>query len=182
MRIVAGALRGRRLRVPPGLALRPTGDRAREALFSILAHGEPPLAGAAFLDVFAGTGAVAIEALSRGAAKAVLVENDPRALATLRANLEALGVTESATVLRADATRLGRAREAFTIAFLDPPYHSGLAMDALAVLLRGGWLAPDARLVVETASDEKLAPPTPLEIDDTRRYGAARFHFLRLSG
>jgi 16S rRNA (guanine966-N2)-methyltransferase len=178
MRIIGGEHRGRRLRAPPGRLVRPTGDRAREALLAILLHGEPPLLGARFLDLFAGSGAVALEALSRGAASALLVESDPRVLDVARANIEALGLDDRARLLRADATRLGPAREPFDIAFLDPPYGSGLAVPALARLLHG-WLAPGALVVVELARNETLAAPDGYRVEQERRYGAARFVFLR---
>ena len=180
MRIIGGRHRGRTLRAPPGEAVRPTSDRAREALFNILERGEPPVRGARFLDLFAGTGAVALEALSRGAARAVLVENDAAALAALRTNLERAGETANARVLRRDATSLGRAPEPFDLAFLDPPYGGGLAGPALDSALRGGWLAPGGRAVVELAAKEPLSPPPGLAIEDERRYGAARMVFLRV--
>jgi 16S rRNA (guanine966-N2)-methyltransferase len=183
MRIIAGRHRGRALRAPPGLAVRPTSDRAREALFNMLERGEPPLCGARFLDLFAGTGAAALEALSRGAARAVLVDRDPAALACARANVERLGEAARARLLKLDAARLGRApEEPFDIAFLDPPYGSGLAAPALEAALQGGWLAPGARVAVELAAREPLAPPAGLAIEDERRYGAARLVFLRALG
>lgn len=179
MRIIAGRHRGRILRTPAGKAIRPTSDRAREALFSILERGEPPVRGARFLDLFAGTGAVALEALSRGAASATLVDDDPAALACARANVARAGESANARLLRLDATRLGRAPGRFDIAFLDPPYRSGLAVPALASALEGGWLAPGARVVVELAATERLTPPAGLTLEDERRYGAARLVFLR---
>ncbi|MFO1035566.1 MAG: 16S rRNA (guanine(966)-N(2))-methyltransferase RsmD [Geminicoccaceae bacterium] len=179
MRIVAGRHRGRRLVAPKGLAVRPTSDRAREALFSRLEHGEPPLRGARFLDVFAGTGAHALEALSRGAASAVLIERDPQAVAAIRHNLETLG--ETAEVLATDATRLGRARQPADIAVLDPPYRQGLTVPALNSLARG-WLAQDARVICEIGADETLELPPGYEFEDERRYGAARLVFLRFVG
>ena len=181
MRVIAGRHRGRTLRAPPGRAVRPTSDRAREALFNILERGEPPLRGARFLDLVAGTGAAALEALSRGAARAVLVDDDPAALASARANVERLGEAAHARLLRLDATRLGHAppEGPFDIAFLDPPYGAGLAAPALASALRGGWLAPGARVVAELAAGEPFVPPAGLATEDERRYGAARLVFLR---
>ena len=184
MRIVGGSLRGRRLAAPPGQAIRPTADRAREALFNILQHSlllTAPLAGGAVLDVFAGTGAVACEALSRGAARATLIDNDAAALDCARANLAALGLAERATVLQADATRLSAAAQAAGFAYLDPPYRSGLAAPALASLAAGGWLAPDALAVVELAAREDFAPPDRFALRDERHYGAARLVFLTWS-
>ncbi|MFO1068983.1 MAG: 16S rRNA (guanine(966)-N(2))-methyltransferase RsmD [Geminicoccaceae bacterium] len=180
MRIIAGRHRGRRLAAPPGDAVRPTHDRAREALFSILEHGEPPLAGSRFLDLFAGTGAIGLEAVSRGAAAVLLVEQDREALAAAEANRELLGETRRVGILRADATRLGAAPQRFDIVFLDPPYGSGLLGPALAALRRGGWLAPGGRVVCELAGRDRLELDTDLEAEDERRYGKARFVFLRV--
>ncbi len=184
MRIVGGSLRGRRLAAPPGQAIRPTADRAREALFNILQHSlllSAPLAGAAVLDVFAGTGAVACEALSRGSAHAHLIDSDAAALDCARRNLAALGLVERATVLQADATRLRAASAAAHFAYLDPPYRSDLAAAALASLGAGGWLAPDALAAVELAAREDLIPPVGFTLRDERRYGAARLVFLTWS-
>src|ERR1700751_6016617 len=132
MRIVAGRHRGRRLLAPPGETVRPTSDRAREALFNILSHGQLaaegiPFAGAAVLDAFAGTGALGLEALSRGAAEAAFIERDPEALATLRQNIAALGEDFHSRVVPGDATRPPRAPLACALVFLDPPYRSGVA-------------------------------------------------------
>jgi len=179
MRIITGRWRGRRLAAPRGREVRPTSDRAREALFGILEHGPPALRGARVLDLFAGTGAVGLEALSRGATEVVLVENDPAALRVIRANLKRLGEPSGARLLPRDVTRLGPAPQAFDLAFLDPPYRSGLAPPALEALLAGGWIAPPARVIVELAATEDLAPPAGLELEDERRYGATKFLFLR---
>jgi 16S rRNA (guanine966-N2)-methyltransferase len=175
MRIVAGRHRGRRLLAPPGETVRPTSDRAREALFNILSHGQLaaegiPFAGAAVLDAFAGTGALGLEALSRGAAEA---------LSTLRQNIAALGEDGRARIVAGDATRLPRAPSAYALAFLDPPYRSGLAAAALTALDAAGWLAPDALAVVELAAREELTPPAGFFLLDERVYGAARLLFLR---
>lgn len=178
MRIIAGSHRGRKLAAPAGGELRPTSDRAREALFSILEHGEPPVRGARFLDLFAGTGAVGLEAFSRGAAEVLLVERAREALALIDVNLGRLGRPGNVRVMAEDAGRLPRARQVFDIAFLDPPYRSGLAAPALETM-RHGWLAPDARVVVEIDAREDLAPPPGYEIEQIRRYGAAKFIFLR---
>lgn len=181
MRIVGGSLRGRRLEVPPGDALRPTSDRAREALFNILQHSTlmtAPLAGTTMLDLFAGTGAIACEALSRGAAHATLVDQDRAALACARRNLDALGLAERATVLQVNATHLPAAARPAGFAYLDPPYRSGLAAPALASLAAGGWLAPGALAVIELAAREDFAPPDGFVLRDERRYGAARLVFL----
>jgi 16S rRNA (guanine966-N2)-methyltransferase len=184
MRIVGGALRGRRLTTPPGEAVRPTSDRAREALFNILSHGDfaaegLPFAGRPVVDAFAGTGALGLEALSRGAAEAVFIENGREALSALRRNIATLGEEDRARVVTGDATRPPRASFASAVAFLDPPYGSGLAVPALAALAAAGWLAPDALAIVEIAAGEALSPPAGFTMLDERVYGAARLVFLR---
>jgi len=188
MRIVGGSLRGRGLEAPPkksgGSDIRPTADRAREALFNILQHSSlmsTKFAGSRILDLFAGTGAIACEALSRGAAHATLVEQDRTALACARANLAALGLAERASVLQTDATRLPHATHRASFAYLDPPYRSGLAAPALRSLADGGWLAQDALVVVELAVREDFAAPDRFTVRDERRYGAARLVFLTLA-
>jgi 16S rRNA (guanine966-N2)-methyltransferase len=178
MRIIAGSWRGRALLTPKDRAIRPTSDRAREALFGILEHGQPPVRGARFLDLFCGTGAVGLEAASRGAAEVVLVDRHAAALALARANLARLGAPPNVSVLAADAARLGPARRAYDLVFLDPPYRSGLATPTLAGLL-DGWLAPVAGIVVELAAKDSLEVPDGYALEQERRYGAARFMFLR---
>lgn len=148
---------------------------------SILEHGEPPLRGARFLDLFAGTGAVGLEALSRGAASVVLVESGREAQAAIRRNIEMLGETARARLIGGDATRLGRAVEPADIVYLDPPYRTGAAPRAMAALLAGGWAAPGALVVAEIGARETLAVEPPFELEDERRYGAARLVFLRLA-
>ena len=184
MRIVAGRHRGRRLLAPPGETVRPTSDRAREALFNILSHGNLaaggiPFAQKAVLDAFAGTGALGLEALSRGAAEAVFIEPDRQALAILRKNIEALGEGARARVVPGDATRPQRATSACAVVFLDPPYRSGFAGPALAALAAAGWLAPDALAVIELGAREHFAPPAGVTLLEERVYGAARLVFLR---
>src|SRR5205085_2256357 len=149
LRIVGGVHRGRRLAAPVGETVRPTSDRAREALFNILSHGQFAASGLPFadrpvLDAFAGTGAVGLEALSRGASTAVFIEDSRAALAALRRNIAALGEEDRAHVITGDAARPPRATLACTLAFLDPPYHSGLAGPALTALAAAGSLTPDA--------------------------------------
>src|SRR5216683_4685004 len=156
LRIVGGSHRGRRLVAPPGELVRPTSDRAREALFNILSHGNfaasgLPFAGRPVLDAFAGTGALGLEALSRGASAAVFIERERDALAALRRNIAALGEEDRAQIVAGDATRPPRAALACAIAFLDPPYHSGLAASALSALTAAGWLTPDTLAVIEIA-------------------------------
>lgn len=182
MRIIAGSLKGRRLLAPRDHAIRPTGARAREALFDILEHGDPPVRGARFLDLFCGTGAIGLEACSRGAAEVLLVEHDRAALALAQANLARLGAPANVRLLARDASRLGRAPHPFDLIFLDPPYRSGLAGPTLEALLRGGWLASDARVIVELGAKEDLDPPAGYTLERERRYGSAKFLFLRPSG
>jgi 16S rRNA (guanine966-N2)-methyltransferase len=184
MRIVAGSHRGRRLLAPPGDTVRPTSDRAREALFNILSHGEfaadgIPFAEALVLDAFAGTGALGLEALSRGAAEAVFIEQDREALTILRKNIATLDEGARARIIPGSATRPPRAMSGCAVAFLDPPYRSGLATPALAALAATGWFAPRALAVVELAAREEFAPPTGFTPVDERRYGGARLVFLR---
>ncbi|HEX5452923.1 MAG TPA: 16S rRNA (guanine(966)-N(2))-methyltransferase RsmD [Stellaceae bacterium] len=184
MRIIGGSHRGRRLLAPAGEAVRPTGERAREALFDILSHGSLaasglPFAGKTVLDAFAGTGAFGLEALSRGAAAAVFIDNSREALAALRRNIQALGEEDRTQIVAGDATRPPRAGIACALAFLDPPYKSGLAAPALTALAAAGWLTPDALAVVELAAREALAPPAGFRLVDERVYGAARLVFLR---
>lgn len=179
LRIIAGIHRGRRIVAPAGLATRPTSDRAREALFAILEHGDPPLRGARFLDLFAGSGAAALEAISRGAIEAWCIDQASAAVAAIKANVEILGETARVTVQRADVSRLGKAPKTFDLVFLDPPYGSGFAAPALANVAAGGWLAPGARVVVEVASRDRFETPSDWVLEDDRSYGAARFLFLR---
>jgi 16S rRNA (guanine966-N2)-methyltransferase len=181
MRIIAGQFRGRRLRTPRGEAIRPTSDRAREALFGILEHGTPLVQGARFLDLFAGTGAVGLEAHSRGAAAVLLVEQERAAVQVAEANLAQLGAPASVRLLARDATRLGPAPHPFDLAFLDPPYRSGLASPALQSLSRHGWLDAGARVVVELATTDDLPLPDGYMLERERRYGSAKFLFLRRS-
>ena len=175
MKIIAGRWRGRALEAPPGLATRPTAARAREALFSMLASRLGTFEGLRVLDLFAGSGALGLEALSRGAAHARFVEQFPAPLAVLRRNIDALeaaGVTE---IVRAPVEKLGPAPAPHDLAFVDPPYHMGLAAAALGVLVRPGWLAPGAWIAVETAHDDAL--PGEPEVD--RTHGKARLRLLR---
>jgi 16S rRNA (guanine966-N2)-methyltransferase len=180
MRVVAGSHRGKMLAAPPGRNLRPTADRVRESVFNILTHGDfgaggaSILQGARVLDAFAGTGAMGIEALSRGAAHATFLERDQAALAALRANLRAVREAANATVLAGDALDPPRAAQPVTVAFLDPPYREGLGPRALAALARAGWFAPGAVVTVEVAAREAFAAPEGFEIWDERRYGDAR--------
>jgi 16S rRNA (guanine966-N2)-methyltransferase len=187
MRVVGGRHRGRRLVAPPGDTVRPTSDRAREAMFNILSHGDFAAAGSPFadenvLDAFAGTGALGIEALSRGAARAVFIETDREALRALRQNLAALDEEDAADVVSGDATRPPRAPFACALALLDPPYRSGLATPALTALAAMGWLTPRAIAVIEIAADEGFSPPDGFTLGNERKYGAAKLIFLRRDG
>ena len=187
MRIVAGKHRGRTLIAPGGKGLRPTAGVAREGLFNILIHGRPAragahgLVGARVLEAFAGTGAFAFEALSRGAGSAVLIDSDAKALQAAEANAEALGERDKVTLIKADATRPPNAAAGETagIAFLDPPYGGGLGARALGALAAKGWLASGALCIVEVAAGEPFTPPDGFELIEERRFGAARLVFLR---
>jgi 16S rRNA (guanine966-N2)-methyltransferase len=152
MRVVGGRLRGRTLAGPKSSAIRPTADRLREALFNILVHAyDDPLNGARVLDLFAGTGALGIEALSRGASFTLFVDDGAQARALLRENVTALGLGGVTRIFRRDATKLGAAHpvEPFSLAFVDPPYGQGLAAAALVSARDGSWLVPEALIVVE---------------------------------
>lgn len=182
MRIVGGAHRGTRLSGPaPGdRRIRPTSDRVRESLFNLLAHRPEgdPVAGARVLDLFAGTGALALEALSRGAEAAVLVERAPDAAALIEANVARLRLADRARLLRRDAARLGPCPGApFGLAFLDPPYGRSLGERAVASALAGGWLAPGAFVVWEESAPP--AVPPGLTLLDSRRYGDTMIALLR---
>ena len=190
MRIVAGAYRGRALVTPEGQGTRPTSDRAREALFNVLEHA-PWSSGVRDLrvmDLFAGSGALGLEALSRGAAFCLFVETDAAARGAIRDNIEALGAKGElfgrTRVHRRDATDLGQRPgadgPAFDLAFLDPPYAKGLGEKALAQLVGGGWLAEGALVVFERGADEAELDAPGFERLDDRRYGAARVFFLRV--
>jgi 16S rRNA (guanine966-N2)-methyltransferase len=186
MRIIAGKHRGRPLEAPQDDAVRPTSERAREALFNILAHGSlaaegPAYAGARVLDAFAGTGACGLEALSRGAAEAIFIENGRAALAALRRNIAALDETAHSRIVTGDATAPPRALAPCALAFLDPPYREGLGGPALTALASAGWLAPGALCVVELAAAEDVAAPPGFSALDERRYGAAKLKFFRYS-
>ena len=182
MRVVGGRLKGRALKTPASREIRPTSDRLRETIFDILAHRYAGrLEGARVVDLFAGTGALAIEALSRGASFALLIDSGTEARALLRANVEALGLGGVTRIWRADATSLGRAPSGppFEIAFLDPPYDRGMAGPALDCLVLGGWLAPHALVVVEEGAKTAIAAPEGLELADERTYGDTKLVFLR---
>lgn len=183
MRIVGGAWRGRRLAAPEGEATRPTADRARQAIFDVLLHA--PFAGrgvvhdARVLDAFAGTGAMGLEALSRGAATAVFIEQARPALTALRANIAACRAEGRAQVIAGDVLSPPRAAVPATLVVLDPPYGQGLVPRALAALAAAGWVAPGALVVAEHGDGEALPDMAGFARCDERRYGAARVLFLR---
>ena len=189
MRIVAGSLKGRKLAAPEGAAIRPTSDRAREALFNRLVHGGlgpdggSILHGAEVLDAFCGTGALGFEALSRGAARATFLDNSAEALAWVRRNARSLGVMERCRILQRDALHPAPPDIPATLAFLDPPYGEGLAEPALAALAEAGWFAPGAVVSVEIpAKRAGFTPPGGFTTLDDRTYGKARIVLLRVGG
>jgi len=182
VRVIGGRLRGRNLVAPSSQGIRPTADRLRESLFNILMHAYgDPIEDARVLDLFAGTGALGIEAASRGAKFVLSVDNGAEARALLRANVEALGLGGTTKVYRRDAADLGPAHpvEPFSLVFLDPPYRKQLAERALASLRDGGWLVPDALVIVEEAKDAGFAAPAGFIELDRRTYDDTEFTFLR---
>ena len=179
MRIIAGAWRGRPLRAPAGLATRPSADRAREALFSMLASRLGSFEGLAVADLFAGTGALGLEALSRGAGRCTFVEQDRDALDALRANIATLGA--KADVRAQSVATLGVIREPFDLLLLDPPYEQQAGVPVLERLARLGWLAPGALASVEHAKGEKVHPGG-FAVEAERTYGKAAITLLRWEG
>ncbi|MBF9234917.1 16S rRNA (guanine(966)-N(2))-methyltransferase RsmD [Microvirga alba] len=182
MRIVGGRWRGRSLAGPKSDGIRPTSDRLREALFNILQHGyDDPLEGARVLDLFAGTGAMGLEALSRGAAFVLLVDEGAEARGLIRENVEALGAGGATRLFRRDATRMGAAapNAPFSVVFCDPPYGKDLAPQALRSCSEGGWLTPDALVVVEEAQGADLTLPEGFEELERRDYGETQVVFGR---
>ena len=192
MRIVSGRFRGKALATPRGDATRPTSDRARQAIFNILEHAgwSPGVRGGRVIDLFAGSGALGLEALSRGAAFCLFVETDEAARGAIRQNIEALapdgGLFGATRVHRRDATDLGPQPGGdgppFDLAFLDPPYGQGLGETALAKLAEGDWLTPGAVVVFERGAGEAVFSAPGYTALDARDYGAARVHFLRFDG
>ena len=185
MRIVGGKFRGKTLLSPSDDAIRPTSDRARESIFNILSSRlGPHLDGVRVLDLFAGTGALGLEALSRGAAGVVFVDTGTEARGLIRDHIEAFGVGGVAKLLRRDATALGPAGTMgpFNLVFLDPPYGKGLGEKALASLAAGKWLARDAVIVLEESVDAVLQLPPGFIIQLRREYGAAAVRLLSYEG
>ena len=184
MRVVGGRFRGRALAAPDTRDIRPTSDRLRESIFNILAHGyDDPIARARVIDLFAGTGALGIEALSRGAQRAMFVDDGASARALIRANIETLGLGGVTRLFRRDATKLGDAPlgEIFDLAFLDPPWGRDLAPLALASLGQGGWLAPNALCIVEEDARVNAPLPDGFTLVEQRDHGTAQTIFARWS-
>lgn len=186
MRIVAGRFKGRPLATPKDHRTRPTSDKVRESVFNLIAHGAefPPLDGARVIDLFAGTGALGFEALSRGAQYALFVEDSASARALIQQNIEALGLQGITRIFRRDATKLGRAgaRDRYRFAFLDPPYGKGLGDAGMKALLEGGWLAADSVVILEEHADAPVSWPAGVEVLDRRRYGDTAVYFARYLG
>ncbi len=186
MRIVGGRYRGRKLLLPEDKRIRPTADRTREALFNILAHdrdmqsehGQLPR-DARVLDVFAGTGALGLEALSRGAGHVTFMDNHPGSLKIIRANIQAMNFLRESDTLNRDAQRPGKTAEAYDLVLMDPPYGEDIAGAALFALRDNGWLKPRAIVVVELPKNATFPAPDGFEILKDRHYGAARLIFLR---
>ncbi len=185
MRIVGGSFRGKKLVLPTDKRIRPTSDRSREALFNILGHdsrffrpeGALPL-GARVLDVFAGTGALGFEALSRGASHVTFLDNHPDSLSLLRQNSQAFGAMRQVDILSRDGTQPGPAAAPYDLVLMDPPYNLGLAPLCLNALRDGSWLTETTTLVIELAAKEAFDCPDGFEIIKERKYGAARLIFL----
>jgi 16S rRNA (guanine966-N2)-methyltransferase len=182
VRIIAGRHRGKALEAPQGLAVRPTGERAREAVFDILTHGRfaerPVTQDAMVLDAFAGTGAMGLEALSRGARYATFFEKDRAARATLMHNIAHLGEAARSQILN-DALAPQRANAPANLVFLDPPYDEAVAAQSLTALASVGWFAPDALLILELPARTRVELPAGFTRLEERRYGVAKFLFLR---
>jgi 16S rRNA (guanine966-N2)-methyltransferase len=184
MRVSGGNFGGRTLKAPSTNNIRPTSDKLRQAVFNILAHAYgDPVSGARVLDLFAGTGALGIEALSRGAAFALFVEDAAESRALIRENVETLQLTGVTKIFRRDATNLGPrgAFEPFSLVFCDPPYGKGFAEVSLASAREGTWLTKDALLVVEESMGAQFSAPEGFEILERREYGDTEIVFLRLS-
>ena len=184
MRVVGGKLRSRPIAGPKSDSVRPTSDRLREALFNILTHSYgDPVTGARVLDLFAGTGALGIEAISRGADYALFVDEGVEARALLRDNVELLGLGGVTRIFRRDASKLGPAHplDPFSLVFLDPPYGKGLAEKSLISARDGGWLMPNALLVVEEAANAGFKAPDGFVELERRRYDDTEFILIRLS-
>lgn len=182
LRIISGQFRGRQLALPPASLSRPSSQRTREAVFNILMHDpEKPLRHANVLDLFAGSGALGLEALSHGAAHVSFVESNAEVLKTLRQNIEKLGVQDHTTVLAMDVQKLLRALNPVDLVFLDPPYGKNLEIKALQLLQQQGWLKPTTLIILETSAKQTLEPPEAFIRKDERIYGAAKVSFLKIA-
>lgn len=186
MRIVAGRYKGRTIKVPSGNTVRPTADRVRQAIFNVLEHGAPAIsiAGQRVVDLFAGSGALGLEALSRGAETAIFVETAAQSRASIRANIEAFGAGGITKILKRDATDLGPATPATSgcgLAFLDPPYGKDLVPAALSQLAEGDWLVSGATVVIEEDGAVDVALPTGFALIEQRTYGGTSVRFARFS-
>lgn len=185
MRIVAGSFRGRPIASPAHEGLRPTSDRVRESMFNILTHGIEgfDIEGMRVLDLFAGTGALGLEAMSRGAAYCLFVEQDADARGLIRENVEAFGLTGVTRIFRRDATTIGPAGRAdeFNLVLCDPPYGKGLGEKALQAAAEGGWLAPGAIVVLEERDGVEIVLPDRFEEIDRRTWGQTQAVFARYS-
>lgn len=186
MRIIGGRFKGTRLAAPGAKGggkahLRPTSDRVRESLFNLLAHGDyPDLEGARVLDLFAGTGALGFEALSRGAARVVFIDDGPAARGLIRQNIETLNATGQTKLWRRNATSLGQCQgDPYDLVFADPPYGKGLGLAALASARAGGWIAPGAVVVLEESAEGTIDAPEGLLEMDNRTYGDTRILIFR---
>jgi len=185
MRIVAGKFRGKALTSPSDDSIRPTADRVRESVFSMLASRlGPNFTGVRVLDLFAGTGALGLEALSRGASSIMFVDTGAEARGLIRDHIEAFGAGGIAKLMRRDATDLGSAGniKPFDLIFLDPPYGEGLGELGLISARDGGWIAPGATIVFEESSSVEIEIPEGFELDDRREYGSAAVHLLSFEG
>lgn len=185
MRIVAGRFRGRALKGPQTQAIRPTSDRLREAIFNVLAHSYgDPVAGARVVDLFAGTGALGLEAMSRGAKFALFVDEGAEARALLRDNIQTLGLAGLTRIFRRDAAKLGLAPagDRFDLAFLDPPYGRDLGPRALAGLVDGGWLNAGALCLIEETAEAPIEAPAGCVVLERRAYGETQIVILRYEG
>ena len=188
MRIVGGTFKGRRLVAPEGRDVRPTSDRVRESIFNILEHAafSPGFTNASVIDVFAGTGALGLEAMSRGARTVTFIEHDDRSRATILKNAGTLGKARAIHVLRLDATKLPPPPRAAncpaTLAFLDAPYDQDISGPTLLSLHGRGWIGPQSLCVVETPSKSEFQAPRGFEILDQRKYGAAKISFIKIAG
>ncbi len=186
MRIVGGSLRGRRLLTPPDRSLRPTAERTRESLFDLLTQGralsgEDAVAGARVLDAFAGTGALGIEALSRGAESAVFLEKSPAACYLIRQSIMSFGLSDRARVQQGDALHPPPVARPVDLCLMDPPYDADLEEPAVVALARAGWLGPETLIALERAAKDKAKLPPNADMLDDRRYGKARILLFRLT-